>query len=223
MGCDTIHLLKKENQPQNSFMSWVFFFSRVLASACNIFNIGGLPNFICIGLYHACSHWFENSHGNANIGHIDDYTTAHVGNYFTVLLCVMLSGVILNVLPSVRGFVESIEERAADIVKTPHIGKSPPTAALRRRDQETTALVVTTPRTRKYQEYLKYGSGPVYARSGSMRAGPSLSRSDLPGAKVKGVKRKFIPKLYRSGPEVGRVKVATGPDGKPIRAGELVR
>lgn len=179
---------------------------------------------ICIGLYHICSHWFENSKGNANIGHIEDYTSAHVGHYFAVLLCVMLSGVVLNVLPSVRGYVESIEERAAEIVKTPHIGKSPPTAAFRRRDQETTPLVVTTPRTKKYQEYLKYGSGPVYARSGSMRAGPSLSRSDLPGGKVKNVQRKFIPKLYRSDPEAGRPRrVATGADGKPIKAGKIAR
>ncbi|KAG7347210.1 proton-dependent oligopeptide transporter family protein [Nitzschia inconspicua] len=195
---------------------------KVLASACNIFNIGGLPNFLCIGLYHACSHWFENSQGNANIGHIEDYTTANVGSYFTILLCVMLSGVVLNVLPWVRGYVESIEERAAEIVKTPHIGKSPPIATLRRRDQETTPLV-TTPRTKKYQEYLKYGSGPVYARSGSMRAGPSLSRSDLPGGKVKNVKRKFIPKLYGSDPNAGRPTVAVGPDGKPIRVGKLTK
>lgn len=135
----------------------------------------------------------------------------------------MLFGIILNVLPSVRGYVESIEDRASDIVKTPHIGKSPPTAAMRRHDQETTPLVATTPRKRKYQEYLKYGSGPVYARSGSMRAGPALSRSDLPGATVKNVQRKFIPKLYGSQPEGRRVQVATGPDGKPIKAGKLVK
>lgn len=198
---------------------------RVLASACNIFNIGGVPNFICIGLYQACSHWFENSHGNNNIGHIEDYATAHVGKYFTVLLCVMVFGIVLNVLPSVKGFVQSIEERAAEIVKTPHIGKSPPTAALRRHaaDGETTQLLAMTPRTQKYQDYLKYGSGPVYARTGSMRAGPPLSRSDLPGGKVKNVQRKFIPKLYKSDPGGPRVKVATGPDGKPLRAGKIVR
>ncbi|KAL3925937.1 MAG: hypothetical protein SGILL_000080 [Bacillariaceae sp.] len=197
----------------------------VLASACNIFNIGGVPNFICIGLYHICSHWFENSEGNSNIGHIDAYATAHVGKYFTVLLCVMVFGIILNILPGVKEYVESIEERAAEIVKTPHIGKSPQSAVMRRpnSDDETTPLVVTTPRTRKYQEYLKNGSGPMIARSGSMRAGPPLSRSDLPGGKIKNVQRKFIPKLYKSGPEARRVQVATGPDGKPIRAGTLTR
>jgi hypothetical protein len=193
---------------------------KVLASATNIFCVGGLPNLLCIVLYHSCSKWFTNSNGTTNIGHIEDYATAHVGNYFTVLLCVMLFGIVLNLMPWVRGYVESIEERAAEIIKTPHIGKSPPTAALRRGDGETTPLV-TTPRTKKYQEYLKYGSGPVYARSGSMRAGPTLSQSDLPGGRVKNVQRKFIPKLYGSEPEGHKVKVALGPDGKPIKAGHL--
>jgi POT family proton-dependent oligopeptide transporter len=196
---------------------------KVLASATNIFCVGGLPNMICITLYHSCSKWFTNSNGTTNIGHIEDYTTAHVGKYFTVLLSVMVFGIILNVQPWVKGYVESIEERATELVKTPHIGKSPPIAATRRGDQEATPLLATTPRTRKYQEYLKYGSGPVYARSGSMRAGPSLSRSDLPGGKVKKVKRKFIPKLYGSQPEAPRVQVATGLDGKPIKAGILAK
>jgi len=194
---------------------------KVLASATNIFCVGGLPNMLCIVLYHSCSQWFTNSKGTTNIGHIEDYATANVGKYFMVLLSVMVFGIIVNVLPWVRSYVESIEEQASELVKTPHIGKSPPTAALRRGDRETTPLVALTPRTKKYQEYLKYGSGPVYARSGSMRAGPQLSRSDLPGGSVKHVQRKFIPKLYRSGPEPRKVEVATGPDGKPIKAGRL--
>jgi POT family proton-dependent oligopeptide transporter len=200
---------------------------KVLASATNIFCVGGLPNLLCIILYHSCSNWFTNSKGTQNIGHVEDYATAHVGKYFFVLLCIMMFGVILNILPCVRKYVESIEDRAMDIVRTPALGKSPttmmrmrPTAAA---DEETPLILVTTPRTKKYQDYLKFGSGPVYARSGSMRAGPSLGRADLPGGHIKHVQAKYIPKLYGSESSIvpTRVQIATGPDGKPIKAGSL--
>lgn len=196
---------------------------KVLSSATNIFCVGGLPNMICIVLYHSCSHWFANDRGTTNINYLEDYSTAHVGKYFGVLLVVMGLGIFINVLPWVREYVESIEDRASDLVKTPHIGKSPP---LRQHDVESTsegAPLIITPRTRKYQEYLQYGSGPSLARSGSMRAGPSLSRSDLPGGHVKNIKYNMIPKLYRGGgaPDVRRVHVATDATGRPIRAGDL--
>jgi POT family proton-dependent oligopeptide transporter len=58
---------------------------KVLASATNIFCVGGLPNVICIAMFHFCRKWFTNSHGNENIGQIEDYATAHVGNYFAVI------------------------------------------------------------------------------------------------------------------------------------------
>lgn len=193
---------------------------KVLASATNIFCVGGLPNLLCIILYHSCSHWFTNSHGTQNIGHIEDYATAHVGKYFFVLLCIMIFGVILNVLPSIRGYVESIEERATDIIRTPAIRKSPLRRPAMGSSDEETPLV--TPRTKKYQDYVKFGSGPIYARSGSMRAGPSLSRSDLPGGHIEHVQYKYIPKLYGSESlSTSRVQVATGPDGKPIKVGSL--
>ena len=197
---------------------------KVLASATNIFCVGGLPNCVCIMLYHSCSHWFTNDRGTTSITRLEDYSTAHVWKYFLVLLSIMGLGMFINVLPSVRGYVESIEEKASELVKTPHIGKSPP--IIRRRDVESGEgqPLVVTPRTRKYQKYLEYGSGPTLNRSGSMRAGPGLSRSDLPGGHVKNIKYKMIPKLYRSGG--GRdgkpsIQVATDSDGRPIRAGDL--
>lgn len=198
---------------------------KVLASATNIFCVGGLPNLICIMLYHSCSHWFANERGTTSITRLEDYSTAHVGKYFCVLLCIMVLGMLINVLPSVRGYVESIEDRASDLVKTPHIGKSPP---IRKRDVEAAGEgqpLVVTPRTRKYQKYIEYGSGPTLNRSGSMRAGPSLSRSDLPGGHVKNIKYKMIPKLYRSGGrgEKPVIQVATDSEGRPIRAGDLAK
>jgi hypothetical protein len=48
---------------------------------------------------------------DTNIQHIQDYTTTHVGNYFYVLLSVMLFGIILNALPGVQDFVAPPRKR----------------------------------------------------------------------------------------------------------------
>ncbi len=191
---------------------------KVLASATNIFCVGGLPNVFCIFLFHACSRWFENARGTTEISHIEDYATANVTNYFCVLLCIMLSGVVINTLPTVRDFVSSVEERAVDLVKTPILRKDK-----FRRDEESpnerSPLVgdgVLTPNTRRYQQYLKYGGNPVLFKMGSMRAGASQSQSNLP--KAKSIKYKNVPKLYHSQQSIP--KVAVGPDGKPIKVGD---
>jgi POT family proton-dependent oligopeptide transporter len=163
---------------------------KALASATNIFCVGGLPNLLCILLYHSCSRWFMNDRGDTNIQHIEDYTTAHVGNYFLVLLSVMLFGVVLNTLPGVRDFVASIEEKAADIVKTPVLRRGPQKKGYSA-DEESPLL----------------GRGPVLLKAGSMRAGPSLSQS----SKAKKIKYKYIPTLYQT-----KLKVAVGPDSAEI-------
>lgn len=192
---------------------------KVLASATNIFCVGGLPNMICIALIHFCRKWFTNSHGNENIGHVEDYASAHVGNYFVVLLSIMIFGVFINVLPWVKEYVESIEERALDLAKTP---SNTPTSVLRRRNDEESSplLVKITPRTKKHRQYLKYGSGPIYSRTSSMRAGTSFSRKDGPD-KVKKIQYKAISKLYGKVPKIRKIQVATGVDGKPIKAGSF--
>lgn len=198
---------------------------KVLASAINIFCVGGLPNLICIVLVHSCKKWFTNSRGDENIGRIEDYATAHVSNYFGLLLLVMIFGVVINVVPSIKEFVESIEERASDLMKTPKI--IPSLRKHQREDQdqqkdakpfdeESSPLLVTTPRTKKYKQDLKYGSGPIYTRSNSMRAGPSLSRRDLPGGKVRKIKYKAIPKLYGGKKERTNIRKLTRADGKTI-------
>jgi hypothetical protein len=61
----------------------------------------------------------------------------------------------------------------------------------------------------------------VLYKMGSMRAGPSLSQSDLPAwfETQKGqVVYKYVPKLYNTEPRVARE-----PDGKPVKAGLLVQ
>lgn len=96
---------------------------KVLASALNIFCIGGIPNVLCIGLYRLCSEWFMNSSGKANLNTIDDYVEAHVYKYFVVLFVILLFGIFINVLPGVRGYVENMEDQAAELLKTPMISK----------------------------------------------------------------------------------------------------
>lgn len=197
---------------------------KVLASATNIFCVGGLPNLICIVLFHFCRKWFRNSHGNENIGEIEDYASAHVGKYFYVLLSIMVFGTIINIMPFVREYVESIEEQASDFIKTPST-MTPRARKLHRAqrsfaDEEDSPLLLATPQTKKFQQYLKYGSGPIYTRSSSMRAGPSMSRSDLPGGKFKKIKYKAISKIYKaskSHPETKKVNVLSGNAGMPIR------
>jgi POT family proton-dependent oligopeptide transporter len=186
---------------------------KVLASATNIFCVGGLPNLICIILYHSCSSWFTNSRGTTNIQYIEDYATAQIGKYFMVLLGVMLLGVVINTIPQVRDFVSSVEEKAADIIRTPGVQKYPPK---RSTTGDEKSPLLASPGTMSYQK--KYGGGPVLYKMGSMRAGPSLSQSDLPGSKPKKVKYKYVPKLYNTEPLVAR-----GPDGKPVKAGLLVQ
>lgn len=198
---------------------------KVLASATNIFCVGGLPNMICIVLYHSCRKWFTNSSGNGNIGHVEDYVSASVGKYFVVLLIILVFGVFINVLPWTKEYVESIEERASDMIKTPTFTRTPTstTSSPRKRDNdETSSLIVTTPRTRQHQEYLKYGSGPIYTRTSSMRAGASMSRSDLPGGKMKKIKYKAISKIYGKGPKIIRkvVPPSSGVDRKLVKKSE---
>lgn len=54
---------------------------KVLASAINLFCIGGIPNVICMALYNACQGWFHNSHGTTKITRLEDYATANVDKF----------------------------------------------------------------------------------------------------------------------------------------------
>jgi proton-dependent oligopeptide transporter, POT family len=154
--------------------------NKALASAVNIFCVGGIPNLLCIGLYRACRGWFRNSrNGTTNISHLEDYASAHVANYFWVLVGILVFGVILNIHPSVKSYVESVEKKAADIIKTPLMGRR--------------LLNEGTPLLRK-----KFGDKPVLAKMGSMRAGPSLSHTpaNVDAAAANHVKYSYIPRLY---------------------------
>jgi len=165
---------------------------KTLASAANLFMVGGAPNVFCILLYNACEKWFLNKRGSTNIHHLRDYATAHVVNYFWVLEMVCVFGIVINILPCIKNWVEDLEEAAAETVKSPMSTPSIRKNLIQRRQHrrrdgsngssssfplqsvdtnEETPLV----KAKKHQQYLKYGAAPVMMKSGSMRAGPSLS------------------------------------------------
>lgn len=135
---------------------------KVVASAVNLFCIGGVPNFVCVGLYRACHGWFRNARGTATISRIEDYVTARVDKYFWLLGGIALTGVIVNTLPPVRDFVAAMEDKAAYLLRTP---KATPSRAARRADNNDVEVSID-----RHQYYLKYGSGPSLLKLGSMRA-----------------------------------------------------
>jgi hypothetical protein len=176
--------------------------TKALASAVNIFCVGGIPNIICIGLYQACQSWFRNARGDTNLQHVEDYATAHISRYFGVLLLILLLGVCLNVYGPIQRFVEGTEQRAAELVKTPILRKPKIVGHM---DEESPLL-----KAQQYQKYLDYGKGPVLYKLGSMRAGPALSHKE---SKQKAIKKSFIPQLY-GGPHPDRHQKSAPPKTK---------
>lgn len=145
--------------------------TKALASAINIFCVGGIPNVLCVLLYHACRGWFRNATGTANIAHVEDYVTARVDKYFWILVMILIFGTALNLAPSVRDFVHSLEKTAEDLVRTPMLTKKP---------KETTPLLK--------KQFL---NGPTMYRANSIRAGPSRSKLQKP------IKSSYIQRLYK--------------------------
>mmetsp|Transcript_19449 Transcript_19449/g.29237 ORF Transcript_19449/g.29237 Transcript_19449/m.29237 type:complete len:176 (+) Transcript_19449:1371-1898(+) len=111
---------------------------KALASAINIFCIGGAPNAICLVLYHICSPWFLNANGTANIHTLELYSEAHVRRYFLVLLGIAFLGIGINLLPSIKDFVSELEESAVSIIKTPRLTPKMPK---RNKEDETARLL----------------------------------------------------------------------------------
>jgi proton-dependent oligopeptide transporter, POT family len=199
--------------------------SKALASAINIFCIGGLPNLVCIFLYRACRNWFVSDRsGTANLTQLRDYTAAHVSYYFGVLLVILAVGILVNAHPRVRAFVESVEERALEVTKTPLLAtprqrrlgadeESPLLGALKRQDPQ-------------------FGQHPTLNRMGSMRAGPTAASATSPTSRTsRGIKYKYIPRLYgttntsnqRATTTTPPRQVLMSPDGRPIRALDMMR
>jgi len=187
--------------------------------------------------------------GDTNLQHLEDYATASVGKYFAVLLGILLLGVGLNVYGPIRRFVESTEQQAAELVKTPILRRTPqmkqhkaaPGGSGDYADEESPLIkkknaaspLLNTEKAaaikaQQHQQYLKYGKGPVLNKMGSMRAGLTLAHKE---SKKKAIKKSWIHKLYggtdtTSTPTgVGTVVTATGQvmiPPSPARSSALV-
>lgn len=153
-----------------------------ISSALNLFCIGGIPNILCIGLYHVSARWFTNANGTTSISDIEDYVTASVSYYFLVLLAICFFGVGLNLFPSVREWVHSVEEDATEAMKTPSTTPRPMTPRQQRRAREEGNVVVDESAAllaaKQHKNYMKEGSVPVLYKLGSFRAGVILKNSD---------------------------------------------
>jgi POT family proton-dependent oligopeptide transporter len=148
---------------------------KALCSAINLFNVGGIPSVLCIMLYHACARWFQNASGAANIQKLQLYTQASVYKYFWVLFGISFMGVIINLVPSVSSWVKSVEEKAGDAIRTP---KQTPILVRRKLEREAGENAPLLRKIKQHQQYLKYGTGPILHKSGSMRAAPFLKKTD---------------------------------------------
>ena len=89
--------------------------SKAFASATNLFFVGGLPNLLCIALFHICEDWFHTKDGKQSIQSINDYATAQVYKYFLVLLFIALFGTIINLLPPVQRWIDSTTSSATSV------------------------------------------------------------------------------------------------------------
>jgi POT family proton-dependent oligopeptide transporter len=198
---------------------------KTLASAANLLMVGSAPNVFCILLYNACGSWFLNARGTTNIHKLKDYASARVVNYFWVLEFVCILGVVINILPSIKNWVASIEESAAETVKSPLSTPSIRKTLMQRRklrtegssgslankatesqdENEETPLV----KAKKHTNYLKYGTAPVLMKSGSMRAGPSLSPVRKSANKREARKESVLPLQIQE-----KLKLLMGEDSK---------
>ncbi|KAL7536693.1 hypothetical protein ACHAXR_007341 [Thalassiosira sp. AJA248-18] len=141
---------------------------KVFACAFNLFCIGGLPNILSLGLYRICGQWFQNDNGSGNIGRIQDYSQAHVANYFWVLFGVVLFGVVINLLRPVRVWIARVEARAAKAASgaatsTPKVQRDKTSEEKKR---ETDPLL----KDQKQMKYMEEGTEAHIYRMNTMKA-----------------------------------------------------
>lgn len=93
---------------------------KALASAFNCFCIGGLPSYISAALFTACEKWaFTTPSGDTHLDKLPVYVEAHVSYYLWVLLGICIVGIIVNLLPPVRDYIENAvkESKERDLCK----------------------------------------------------------------------------------------------------------
>ena len=94
-----------------------------LASALNLFLTLGVANFVCVGLYNGCRKWFPvDDSGNNKTEH---YVNAEINNYLWVLVGLSLAGIVINLIPPVKDWVERLKSESlqASLVGHDHTSK----------------------------------------------------------------------------------------------------
>lgn len=151
---------------------------KAFACAFNLFCIGGVPNLVSLILYRLCQRWFQTNSGNGNIGRIENYSEAHVANYFWVLFGIIVSGMVVNLNKSVREWIKSVEQRAANALSrsVPSTPKTPKSRASKRSDDagEMDPLL----KAKKHMKYLERGAEASIYRANTMKAEFSKNRSN---------------------------------------------
>lgn len=86
-----------------------------LASAINLFLGNGLASFVCIGLSQALASWFPVHQSDpSSIQITQDYVDSDLRNYLWVLFGIIIFGVIVNMLPPIKNWVEQLRGDALD-------------------------------------------------------------------------------------------------------------
>jgi len=145
---------------------------KAFACAFNLFCIGGVPNLVSLILYHLCQRWFQTNSGSGNIGKIENYSEAHVANYFWVLFGIIVSGMIVNLQRSVREWIKSVEQRAANALSrsVPNTPKTPRGRASKRKDDDAGKETDPLLKAKKHMKYLERGTEASIYRANTMKA-----------------------------------------------------
>ena len=81
-----------------------------LASAINDFLTMGVSSFLAVALYNVCRNFFTNDAGTTDLGTLELYNQAEVYRYWFVMLAIGVFGVLFNLFPPVKKWVERIAD-----------------------------------------------------------------------------------------------------------------
>lgn len=88
---------------------------KALASAFNLFLVGGIPSFLSMGLDAATEAWFTDpSTGTSHITSLDAYVRTELPNFWWLILSIAVLGILINLLPPVNNWVDQIEKTAQE-------------------------------------------------------------------------------------------------------------
>lgn len=150
---------------------------KAFACAFNLFCIGGVPSLVSLALFRICGPWFRANDGSGNIGTIEKYSEAKVGNYFWVLFWIIIAGLMLNIYRPVVKWINTVEQRAANALSRsiPNTPKTPRSAVLSERKGHAEADPLL--KAKKQIKYLEEDACTSIYRANTPKAGFSKKKS----------------------------------------------